>query len=57
MMVLLPTTKKIVYNYTPPLPPDTVKTLAIPNIDVYPDGNLDVKAGDRIKFKVKRFLL
>ncbi|MBL0146923.1 MAG: N-acetylmuramoyl-L-alanine amidase [Chitinophagaceae bacterium] len=47
------TTKKIIYNYTPPLPPDTVKTLTITDIDVYPEGNLYVKPGDRIKFKVK----
>lgn len=45
--------KKINYSYTLPKPADTVKTLTITNIDVFPDENLYVKAGDKIKFKVK----
>jgi N-acetylmuramoyl-L-alanine amidase len=46
-------TKKINYSYTLPKPADTVKTLTITNVDVFPEGNLYVKAGDRIKFKIK----
>lgn len=45
--------KKINYNYTLPKPADTVKTLSIASIEIFPEGNLYVKAGDRIKFKVK----
>jgi N-acetylmuramoyl-L-alanine amidase len=47
------TTKKINYNYTLPPPPDTVKTLDIAGIETFPEGNLFVMPGDRIKFKVK----
>src|SRR5882757_8068640 len=46
-------TKKLDYNYSLPLPPDTVKTLTIASIETYPEGNLYVHAGDKIKFKVK----
>ncbi len=45
--------KKITYSYSLPTLPDTVKTLTITNIAVLPEGNLYVKPGDRIKFKVK----
>ncbi len=45
--------KKVLYNYTLPAPPDTVKTLDIVSIETFPEGNLLVKAGDKIKFKVK----
>jgi N-acetylmuramoyl-L-alanine amidase len=45
--------KKVLYNYTLPAPPDTVKTLDIVSIETFPEGNLMVKAGDKIKFKVK----
>jgi N-acetylmuramoyl-L-alanine amidase len=46
-------TKTIKYNYTLPKPADTVKTLTITNIDILPEGNLYVKASDKIKFKIK----
>ena len=46
-------TKRISYNYTLPPPPDTVKILDIASIETFPEGNLFVQAGDRIKFKVK----
>ena len=46
-------TKTISYTYTLPPPPDTVKTLDIASIETFPEGNLFVQAGDRIKFKVK----
>ncbi len=46
-------TKRISYTYTLPPPPDTVKTLEIAGIETYPEGNLFVQPGDRIKFKVK----
>ncbi|HMI79151.1 MAG TPA: N-acetylmuramoyl-L-alanine amidase [Ferruginibacter sp.] len=46
-------TKTIAYNFTVPPPPDTVKTLDIASIETFPEGNLFVIPGDRIKFKVK----
>ena len=46
-------TKKILYNYTLPAPPDTVKVLDIASIETFPEGNLMVQPGDKIKFKVK----
>jgi N-acetylmuramoyl-L-alanine amidase len=46
-------TKTITYTYTLPPPPDTVKTLDIASIETFPEGNLFVIPGDRIKFKVK----
>ena len=45
--------KKLNYNYALPPPPDTVKTLDIVSIETFPEGNLFVMPGDRIKFKVK----
>lgn len=45
--------KKISYNYSLPAPPDTVKLLDIASIDMYPEGNLYVQPGDRIRFTVK----
>jgi N-acetylmuramoyl-L-alanine amidase len=47
------TDKKLNYSYTLPAPPDTVKTLDIASIETFPEGNLFVMPGDRIKFKVK----
>jgi len=44
--------KKLTYQYVVPLP-DTVKTLAIADIDIFPGGNLIVAPGDKIQFKVK----
>jgi N-acetylmuramoyl-L-alanine amidase len=45
--------KKLNYTYSLPAPPDTVKTLDIASIETFPEGNLFVMPGDRIKFKVK----
>ncbi len=45
--------KKISFTYSLPAPPDTVKTLDIASIETFPEGNLFVMPGDRIKFKVK----
>ena len=45
--------KKIDYNYTVPKPAEAIKTLEIGNIQVYPEGNLVLMKGDKIKFKVK----
>ncbi len=47
------TTKKLAYSYTLPPPPDTVKVLDIVNIETFPEGNLMLKPGDKIKFKIK----
>ncbi|MBK8609258.1 MAG: hypothetical protein IPL84_04755 [Chitinophagaceae bacterium] len=45
--------KKISYNYTVPKPPEPLKILDIASIETYPEGNLFVMPGDRIKLKVK----
>jgi N-acetylmuramoyl-L-alanine amidase len=45
--------KKIVYTYSLPAPPDTVKTLSIAKIETFPEGNLMLQPGDLIKFRVK----
>lgn len=45
--------KKIDYSYTVPKPAEAIKTLDIGNIQVYPEGNLVLMKGDKIKFKVK----
>ena len=45
--------KKLSYAFSLPAPPDTVKTLDIASIETFPEGNLTVMPGDRIKFKVK----
>lgn len=45
--------KKIDYSYAPPKPAEPVKTFDIGNIQVYPEGNLVLAKGDKIKFKVK----
>jgi len=47
------TSKKLSYTYTVPQPAQPVKSLAIENIQTYPEGNLVLQPGDRIKFKVK----
>ncbi len=45
--------KKITYIYTLPKPVEPVKILDIESIETYPEGNLIVIPGDKIKFKVK----
>ena len=45
--------KKISYSYALPAPPDTVKILDITSIETFPEGNLQVQPGDKIKFRVK----
>lgn len=45
--------KKLNFTYTLPPPPDTVKVLDIITIETFPEGNLFVMPGDRIKFRVK----
>jgi N-acetylmuramoyl-L-alanine amidase len=48
-------TKKITYTFTPPLPPEPVKTLGIESIRTLPEGNLVLMPGDKIQFRVKAF--
>ena len=44
--------KKLTYNYILPVL-DTVKTLDIATIETFPEGNLVLSPGDKIKFRVK----
>lgn len=46
-------TKKISYNYSLPVAPVAVSTVNIESIETWPRGNLVLKAGDKISFKVK----
>jgi len=43
----------VTFRYAPAAPPDTVKTLGIAAIEINPAGNLLVRAGDRLRFRVK----
>jgi len=45
--------KKITYTYTLPTIPGPVKELDIESIQTYPEGNLIVMPGDKIRFRVK----
>jgi N-acetylmuramoyl-L-alanine amidase len=45
--------KKTDYSYTVPKPAEAIKTLEIGNMQIYPEGNLVLMKGDKIKFKVK----
>jgi N-acetylmuramoyl-L-alanine amidase len=47
------TAKSISYHYGLPAPPDTVKTLDIASVQTFPEGNLMLQPGDKIKFRVK----
>jgi N-acetylmuramoyl-L-alanine amidase len=46
-------TKKMSFQYMLPSPPDTVKTLSIAQVQLFPEGNLVLQPGDKINFKVK----
>ncbi len=48
-------TRNIGFLYTKPAPAEAVKTLGIESIEVFPEGDLIVSAGDKIQFKVKAF--
>jgi N-acetylmuramoyl-L-alanine amidase len=48
-------TKFMGFSYTPAKPAEPVKTLGIESIQTFPEGNLVLKAGDKIQFKVKAF--
>ena len=45
--------KRLNYNFTSAKPAEPVKTLAIESIQTFPEGNLVLVPGDKIKFKVK----
>lgn len=45
-------TKKLTYNYVLPVQ-DTVKALDVAKIEIFPEGNLLVSPGDKLKFQVK----
>ena len=44
--------KKLIYNFSLPVQ-DTVKTMGISRIETFPEGDLLVSPGDKIKFSVK----
>jgi N-acetylmuramoyl-L-alanine amidase len=44
--------KKLTYHYTIPAH-DTIKTLTVADIDIFPEGNLIVTPGDKLQFRVK----
>ncbi|MEO6731607.1 MAG: N-acetylmuramoyl-L-alanine amidase [Ferruginibacter sp.] len=46
-------TKKITYSYTLPKPAEPVKALEIESIRTFPEGDLVLMPGDKIKFRVK----
>ncbi|MBC7936094.1 MAG: N-acetylmuramoyl-L-alanine amidase [Rhizobacter sp.] len=46
-------TKKVSYNYILPTPAEPVKIVAIESIETLPEGNLVIRTGDKIKFRVK----
>lgn len=50
-----PARKNISFLFSLPKPPDTVKTLGIESIQTFPDGNLVLRVGDKIQFRVKAF--
>ena len=47
--------KKIFFNYAIPKPAEPVKELGIERIQIFPEGDLVLMAGDQIQFKVKAF--
>ncbi len=47
--------KKLVFNYTIPKPAEPVKELGIERIQTFPENDLVLMAGDKIRFKVKAF--
>lgn len=50
---LTPVNKKISYSYAIPKPAEPVKELGIERIQIFPEGDLVLMAGDQIQFKVK----
>lgn len=46
-------TKKVSYSYRLPATPEPVKIPDIASIETFPEGNLVLKAGDKIQFRVK----
>ena len=46
------TTRRLTYNFSLPVQ-DTVKILSIASIETFPEGDLVVSPGDKIKFRVK----
>jgi N-acetylmuramoyl-L-alanine amidase len=47
------TSKVLFFNYTKPKPAEPVSTVDIESIQTFPEGNLVLRAGDKIQFKVK----
>jgi len=45
--------KTINYNYSPPKAAEPVKELDITNVETFPEGDLVLMPGDKIKFRVK----
>lgn len=47
------TEQNIIFNYTPPSPPKPVETFTIEQVNVEPEGDLALPAGETIKIRVK----
>ena len=47
--------KTLLYNYAPPKLEEPVSTFDITSIQTFPEGNLVLKPGDKIQFRVKAF--
>lgn len=45
--------KKLTYTYTVPKPAEPVKTFSIESIQTFPEGDMVLRPGDNIKFRVK----
>ena len=45
--------KRLKYNYTPAPSPQPVTNLSIESVQTFPEGNLVLKQGDKIRFRVK----
>lgn len=48
-------TKKIAYSYQLPKPAEPVKIFGIETIETLPEGDLVLKPGDKIRFRIKAF--
>lgn len=45
--------KNLYYHYRVPVPPQPVSTFSIASIQTFPEGNLQLEAGDQIRIRIK----